>query len=60
VKRTLTLRREPLADLTTTELAEVQAGALETLLHYCVFLTVVEPSSPIRCLTRGHTCINCE
>jgi hypothetical protein len=60
MKRTLTLRRESLADLTTTELAEVNAGAIETLLHYCALLTVIEVTSPIRCLTRGHTCINCE
>lgn len=55
--RTLTLRREALTDLTSGELAEVQAGAVETVLRYCA---LIEPSSPIRCLTRGTTCINCD
>jgi hypothetical protein len=57
VKRTLSLKREHLADLTSTELAAVQGGAIETVLKYCA---AIEPSSPVRCLTRGTTCINCE
>lgn len=60
--RALTLRREVLAELTSAELRElagVHAGTAETLMHYCVLIEALQASSPVRCLTRGHTCINC-
>jgi hypothetical protein len=56
-QRRLALSRETLTDLSTDEMAAVQGGAIETVLKYCA---AIEPSSPVRCLTRGTTCINCE
>ena len=54
MKRSLSLKREPVADLTSAELTAVVGAAL--------------PSTPVTdcllfsypCFTSGHTCINCE
>lgn len=56
--RGLSLKREALTDLSTDELTGIQGAAyLATVLHYCA---LIEVSSPVRCLTRGTTCVNCE
>ncbi|HWL38506.1 MAG TPA: hypothetical protein VNQ77_20125 [Frankiaceae bacterium] len=54
MKRTLSLKREALASLTTDELAEVQGAAIPTLLGVCQW---TQPSSPINCVTEHTVCL---
>ncbi len=52
--RSLTLKRENVADLTSDELADVQGAAIPTLLGVCQW---TQPSSPIKCVTEHTTCL---
>lgn len=54
--RTLSLRRESLADLTSDELARVDGAAIPTLLGVCQW---TQPTSPVKCITDGLTCAIC-
>lgn len=54
MRRTLSLRREPLAELATDELAAVVGAAGDA-----VSTVLGCPLASKVCLTRGDTCVNC-
>lgn len=54
--RTLSLRREALAELSNGELAAVDGAAIPTILGVCQW---TQPSSPINCITENRTCPLC-
>ena len=56
MKRTLVLKKELLAALTSDELSGVQGGAIPTILGICQW---TQDSSPLNCPTGYRTCPLC-
>lgn len=62
MKRSLSLQREQLAELSTAELTGVNGAALPTTpVRNCVVNTI-QPfaACTFNCFTHGTTCLNCE